>query len=681
MLWVFIGICLVPLIFLPKITYNVYGVPQTLALGMLSSLGVIAGVGSGHLPHSHPALIACLFLFYIFLSSLWTIPHHNARKELGLQIPLILVFLLGSIYLDSSLIKWSCIAITFLVGFNVVYSHAQTLEIDPFFPNAIKAGGPKDNPIGSCGNPNFLAGFFSGTLWLTVYAGFVFSSFLLVITLLGLLMLARTKSRAGQLGIFGSAIFFILVLAYYGQLPDHIGKLELDNDLIFNLGLGLVLFGFVIILSLFKINWEKFFNSEIDPRGPQVWFASFRYRVCYWLAAFELIKQKPLFGWGLWSYRREVYNAQATINDRNPKFLSDRRYLTPQPRECHNDFIEHLVEYGLVGFTIFMVFVGYIYWLGFGHLEETVGTKDFFLMIFLLCNLTSLMIDAFFFFPLRASCVAIYFWLTCGMIVALTNKDVFIFQPSLLLTITISLFLLVFLWHCIGRRTLASYNFMRSEAEKTPQGKALRLIKAINYSPNDSILRTFAAISCLGVEPVLAGIHSTKIIEHYDGMVPLHGALFNLAAARAQVVNKFDEAILLLKNAHWALPSFKPALEMLSARGIANKAMYRGGRATMREVDQGIFWKVRAMIEATEKTVIEEQLVIKQLENVKLRKDLAHTSMQNALLEERKRLNIPNNWVYDADKGVFLNPDEMTDEQRKTMQAGVIVVNPADSLG
>lgn len=101
----------------------------------------------------------------------------------------------------------------------------------------------------------------------------------------------------------------------------------------------------------------------------------------------------------------------------------------------------------------------------------------------------------------------------------------------------------------------------------------------------------------------------------------------------------------------------------------------------MREVDQGIFWKVRAMIESTEKTVIEEQLIIKQLENVKLRKDLAYTSMQNALLEERKRLNIPNNWVYDADKGVFLNPDEMTDEQRKTMQAGVIVVNPADSLG
>jgi len=675
MLWILIGICLSALIFLPKVTWNCFAVPQMYALGTLSSLGILAGVSNGHLPHSPPALFIFLFFCYMCLSALWTTPTHNAKKELSLQIPLIFTFFISSVFLDRESFKWCALATSLVVAFNSIYGYLQTLMIDPFFPNAIKAGGPKDNPIGSAGNPNFLASFFSSTLWLTVYAAYTIDPAIFVLSFLGIFTLYKTKSRAGQLGILGSVIFCLLVLAYYGQLPEHVANFAIDNQLFFNLGLALIIFSTIVILLLFKLNWGTFFHKEIDPRGEQVWYASFRYRVCYWMSALWLIAKRPLRGWGLWSFRREVYVAQASINEVHPWFLKPTRYITPQPRECHNDYLEYLVEFGLIGFSLFMLFIGSLYYYGFIFMSASIGTSDFFLMLILLSSLTSVLIDAFFFFALRSSTTAIYFWLTCGMIVSLSANKIFLFTPNWLILGGTALLLSCFFYECCHKRLMASYYFMRSQAGRSPQEKSNNLMRAITYSPDETLFRSIAAVACRGVDSMLANVHAQRMVEFFDGMSPLHAVLFNVALVKSSTENVFDEAILLLKNAHWALPSFAPVAQMLGAKGISYKGKYRGGGATMREVAKEVFWRVRSMIGEREKTMLEEQLLRTQLDNVRLRRESAFLATQNALLDEKRRLNIPNDWVYDADKGTFNDPQEMTEEQQRNILEGEGIIN------
>jgi hypothetical protein len=95
------------------------------------------------------------------------------------------------------------------------------------------------------------------------------------------------------------------------------------------------------------------------------------------------------------SYRKLVYYAQAAINDRDPNFLNDERYITPQPRECHNDWLEDLVELGIAGATIRWVLIGSVLWVGFSVMKGDL------MVVFMITALLSICAHAAFFFSLR----------------------------------------------------------------------------------------------------------------------------------------------------------------------------------------------------------------------------------------------------------------------------------------
>ena len=56
------------------------------------------------------------------------------------------------------------------------------------------------------------------------------------------------------------------------------------------------------------------------------------------------------------TYRKEVYDSQARLNEKDPEFLG-YDYQTPQPRECHNDFIENFIEGGIVSGLLFLLII------------------------------------------------------------------------------------------------------------------------------------------------------------------------------------------------------------------------------------------------------------------------------------------------------------------------------------
>ena len=666
--WYFVAAGLIPLIFCPFTLFNGFSLPQTAALSLLSALGLLAGVLMGMVPTGTPVFLSLLFLSYMLLSLLWSAPIHNAKKELGLQLPLVLLFLVACTFLTEESVKWWALVCTIVLGINSVYGRAQCWNIDPLFDNQFKAGGPTDRAIGTIGNSNFLASYYAGVIWLAVYAAVTIQISLLTIVIFSLYMIyGPIKSRAGQVGAGSSIVFFILVAAYFGKLPI------VDNDFVFSLGLALLILSVIWLPCIIKDNWRTFWVKRIDPDGPQIWYSTLRYRFCYWLAALELIREKPIFGWGMWAYRKEVYRAQAQINERHPNFLKPDRYVTPQPREVHNDFLEHLVEFGIVGFVIFILFLGSIFYIGFSSLS---ASANFLPVLALMSGLVSILVDAFFFFALRLPSTSIVFWVLCASIVV-TGGGVGVIEigGSVVLAIIAAVCYAAFAWNTIVKRVVANRYFAiarRPHTDDTPKHQAL--LNAIRWAPYDTLLRTHASVATLDFEPTIANMHANMMVAYYDGQTPLNVTLFNAALARIRQRNRYDEAVPILKRSHWILPSFQPTLDLLNdPNGAEVRAKYLGGQADMRISEEKTLWHLRALIKEKENYDLQKTLLAKDQQILDERGRLADLAIQNLLLLEKKRLNIPDHWTYDAVKGCFVKPEELTPEQKP---ACGFMVNP-----
>lgn len=657
-LWLFIMITMTSLVFCPKLLFNCFTLPQLLALSMLSAVGLVLGVSNGVIPINTPSIILFCFFIYLTTSIFWSTPFHNAKKEYSLQTVMIIVYFISVIFLNKNIIKWLSLSISLVLLFNLVYAYLQTRGIDFFFSNEIKKGANPLSPIGTIGNSNFLTSFICGSMWFSVYLSYVFNSFFLLIFLFAIyLVFFKTKVRAGQLSIVCSILFLFVVLSYFKFLL-------VGNDIFFTSSLslvGLVILCFIIIL---KIKWNIFFYKPIDPKGKQVWYATFRYRICYWLGALELIKEKPLFGWGLWGYRKEVYRAQAQINDKDPRFLKPDRYITPQPRECHNDFLEHLVEFGIIGFLIFMVFISSVYYNGFVFLNNSINNKhDFLLMLVLLTNFTSLLVNGVFFFMLRATASALMFWITCGMITYLSvGGETNTFNPSIWTILFIIIVMSLFIWETIIKRTMSSFYFRKYCTTANMQNKNDNLVKAIKWSPHDSIYRTHAIVLLQEHYPFLANLHASVLLNYFDGQVPQGMAFYNVALARAKTKNIFDEAEFFLKHSNWVNPNFEPTLELLNSKdGIGVRSTFKGGRATMRIPEEAIVWKVNTFIKDVEISKLKLDLVKKEIETLELAIKASELSLQNILIQEKKRLNIPDSWVYIPNETRFVDPSTINE--------------------
>lgn len=79
-------------------------------------------------------------------------------------------------------------------------------------------------------------------------------------------------------------------------------------------------------------------------------------RVAYWKSAFELIKEKPIVGYG-------ISGAQERFNQVNTKYVSEAHknwllVLKPWYVDAHNQYIQTLMEFGLIG--LFLLLAIYI---------------------------------------------------------------------------------------------------------------------------------------------------------------------------------------------------------------------------------------------------------------------------------------------------------------------------------
>lgn len=229
--------------------------------------------------------------------------------------------------------------------------------------------------------------------WLNMHLAFVsVSSFYLLFTLktkklkvtlfylfqfiLSLFFLLYVNTRVA---VVSAIIGFLLIVVFYFIKNQIIKK-------------GIILF---VLLIVFIVGFTKAFPYTIDKftsksfanmdkvgrldefENPEAKvFSALVTRVSIWKSTLELASKKLITGYGSAEAKEKLFNY---YKETNQKFLY--KYKFP----VHNQFLDFLLKYGLLGFISVFVFIFYICYLGIITKQPLIL---FFSILFFLSNLT-----------------------------------------------------------------------------------------------------------------------------------------------------------------------------------------------------------------------------------------------------------------------------------------------------
>lgn len=658
----------VPVFFCPLKFIDGFILPP-MALGATGvGIATIFFMNQGIFPVNLSAVLVFLYFVYLMISTGWSTVPHNSLRETPLIFQSVFVFLISSVLFHNSYLNMTAVslAVFSVAMFTCLYGIGQRFRFDPLFPERIQPRtefmemDEKDfseafhnknrvdsRAISSLGNTNFASGFFITTIPFIMYLSFEVSNWFL----LGLLVLVAgiiaTKSRAGKLSLMVSFIFFLLIVSQEGLIFDSFFYLFADLRIeIILILLSIVFFGGThILLRARKEKWlsslseDNRLNNFLDISGTHQdhFVAHLRYRFRYWHSAWHLFKKKPLQGFGLRTFRKEVYQAQAELNYKDPEFLG-YDYQTPQPRECHNDFIENFIEGGLVGGFLFLFIVGVIFYNSF-----TVDS-NFLLIAGVSAGVVGILTNAVFFFGLRLASSALMFWTSLALLEGLSGTiTTVLFTPNPIITIFVAGAVAAMLWEGSIKPNLGNYYFSKYGYCTIGKKKEDLLLKAIKCCPKESVFRTHALIGYIRGFPQIASWHASKLVEHFDGMVPAWTMWFNAGIA-AKANKRWEEAVMYFEESLKSLPTFDAAKNEFQ-KTFPLAALPKRRIEVKRISDEGA-------------------LAIKHChEHVVKTQEAAKQSMAEIILSEKVKKNIPFEWPFDMANMIFIMPEQVGDRE------------------
>lgn len=674
-----------PLVFAPLKFIDGYILPQLAVHAIGLGVAFVGMVQLGVFPLSLLSLLVCLYFVYMVMTTFWSTATHASLRDLPLVFNGLAAFLVASVLFRSSALNMVTVSlgVFFVSTITCIYCIGQRLRIDPVFKERLVSAAvdfkglprqriPKwfrnknfidSRPIGTIGNTNFVSGYLGSTVPFLVFLSVEVSPWFLLSILLVVVTVTMAECRAALLGMFCSGLVFLLIASRAGLVIDFVVWLfsfELVRLLSVIGAVYVLLFLVDAICRLHKGGVFRMLNAEtpltselsVESEDQEDLVAHLRYRFRYWKAAWELLKQKPLQGFGLRTFRKEVYQAQATLHNRDGKFLG-LGYQTPQPRECHNDYVENFVEGGLVGGLMFLAILAVVFYNAWVYLSSVVAV-DFLLVAGVLSGFLCLLVVAFFFFPFRLPASAVLFWVGLALLDSMTTDVAIVtFESNIFLTLLVAGVLAALLWEGSIKPNAANFYFNKYSFSRDMMLREKFLIKATDFSPRETIFRTHAAVNYSETVPSFAEKHANVMSYFYDGMTPAWMMFYNVAMVKA-ANGKFEEAIEYLNHSLYYFPRFKPALQFMQ-----------------------MIWAEAKM---PERRILMKRMTKEGLLAIKLHRTEAekhNMAIENIILQEKVKSNIPIEWSFDLKEGVFLTPTEAENlrrERQKEMGGGLSLV-------
>lgn len=411
---------------------------------------------------------------------------------------------------------------------------------------------PALRPPSACfANKNMAAQYLAIVLPVALAIGFYkkrvyFYASVVIVFPLSLIALYYMEARASWLAIACALVWTSLLFIEKRFNKKYIIKM---------LTIILILIG---IMSSFAILSGKA-ESLIKKAGP-----SAKYRTVVWRNSVEMIKEKPLLGFGAGSFRifypGYLYKAEL-----------DRAFgKTKQIRRTHNDFIQAGVETGIIGMILFVMlpFSGlYMAWR-IVHSDKLAHISV--LVYGLSAGLVSFMVTAFFSFPFQRSIPPLMLFIFLGALAILYNslpdKKRFCFnlpKPfGKVLLMAVFIFGIIFIsfsW----KGLIADKHFKIATAMEKSRKNDLALTyahKSHKYNKYRMDVLTTLGRAYIATEKPEQGIEALKqVIEKWPYNINAH-LLLGVAYANS---DKKEEALKSMKKALDIKPNFMEARKLV----------------------------------------------------------------------------------------------------------------------
>ncbi len=385
-------------------------------------------------------------------------------------------------------------AAAFFVG---AYGIIQSFNLDPFLwsYDPFLTG----RIFSATGQPNFLGSWLLLVIPVVLF-GMTRKNFLLKITSFLLLVLLTvalflTKSRGAWVGLI-SMLGFISFFFFWRKNK----KLVIIPVLCL-----LIMISFLIYLNQKSVVAQE---SSISPFLNRLQtFTNLKetgqYRLFHWQASWDLIKQRPILGYGLGSQR---FNLPRYYRPEFAAYEKASIYLD----YAHNDILDTLLAAGFLGLAAYLFLISYTFWLGLKYYlrnkQKQISTSQT-LVFLILAGLFGYLVSILFSFHVMST--LLYFWLFIIMVIVLSRDlihkriaqrpilKLVNFWQSLLIILFLGLTIFCF-WQFNARLYLSSGYFLDAKESKmigNYQKSINQYQKAIKFSPDDPYFRQEFALS------------------------------------------------------------------------------------------------------------------------------------------------------------------------------------------
>jgi len=216
--------------------------------------------------------------------------------------------------------------------------------------------------------------------------------------LLGLLFLYYTRCRSAMVALVCALLWAAMLLGKM-RFGAFISKLCVSVCSV------AVLFSAVFLLNASPGSFNKITEG------------SARYRIIVWQNSLEMIKEKPLAGFGPGGFKL-FYPAYTN------RYVSDRAFnKATQIRRTHNDFIQAAVETGIPGAILFSFFLLYGLYLSWRFVGPERQRSDVALMISASAAIVAFMATACFGFPFQRAVQPLLVFFCLAVITAVCRRN------------------------------------------------------------------------------------------------------------------------------------------------------------------------------------------------------------------------------------------------------------------
>jgi len=505
------------------------------------------------------------FIAICILSIIWSNSLFVSLQELPLFLagPLLYFIVINNIDNEQQINRILNISLI-IGGLFGVYGILQYKGID--FSFWIRNLG-RNKVFGLFGNVNYFAEYLMVLLPLAISLFFVCRNKVYKILLLGGILamggsLVLSFTRGSYLAIGISSLFmFFLYLVNQGKnfIKEH-------KKIFISILILIILITFLFTLPN-PLNKSGTVISNIKGRisiAQLIKDYSLRRRFATWKFTTMIIKDYPILGSGLGTFKYNSLNYQARFFDQG-----ENRSLYPYgiADKAHNEYLQLAAELGILGLGIFLWIVITYFNYGIKLLKRIEDKHKQGIIIGLMGGIIAGLVDAIFGFPLHLSATLVLFWLTIGLTITVIkievneeninlnkkqkkaedkdNNNIYRFKPILYLSIIL---LAIILSITIARPFIAQTYWYKGfkEIEKENWNGAIKIYeKALKWNPY--LGEIYYDIGKILQNKELYGVSreylekAAKYIDHPD--LPLDLAMIYLKSGM------LDEAAIKLKQA------------------------------------------------------------------------------------------------------------------------------------